>query len=445
MLINHNQNMLCLDEFDILELRENADECDYLFVVSPKIETKICTKCGSCNVVNYGRYTKLVRDININEHYTALKIRGHKHLCKDCGSIFVDRFNTLDLCSKMTIRLRCKIQQLSLTKPFKHIAREYKLSVTTIEKIALAYIREKDSQRIIYSPEVLGIDEAHLNGSIRCVLTDINEHLLVEMLPKRDKQTVIDYLDSLPDSNNIKVVTMDMYRPYREAVYECLPDAAIVIDRFHVVKLINDALSDYRKTLCKQLPVAEKKEINSVHKALNTNRKDLTANQNKKLGYIYSKYPELKMAYDLKDEFRKIYDCTNRSAAFLKYTKWSRKVKQNFSPYIPITETVNRWSREIFNYFDHPYTNGVTEAINGCIKAIARDGKGYSFEILRGKVLYGQAYKTKATFSYNKFYPTVHYVTGSSTHSSLNMIQNLMDSYKQISGADIDRLKLGLF
>lgn len=256
--------MLCLDEFDILELRENADECDYLFVVSPKIETKICTKCGSCNVVNYGRYTKLVRDININEHYTALKIRGHKHLCKDCGSIFVDRFNTLDLCSKMTNRLRCKIQQLSLTKPFKHITREYKLSVTTIEKIALAYIREKDSQHIMYSPEVLGIDEAHLNGSIRCVLTDINEHLLFEMLPKRDKQTVMNYLDSLPDSNNIKVVTMDMYRPYREAVYECLPDAAIVIDRFHVVKLINDVLSDYRKTLCKQLSAAEKKEINSV-------------------------------------------------------------------------------------------------------------------------------------------------------------------------------------
>ncbi len=437
--------MLCLDEFDILELRENADECDYLFVVSPKIETKICTKCGSCNVVNYGRYTKLVRDININEHYTALKIRGHKHLCKDCGSIFVDRFNTLDLCSKMTNRLRCKIHQLSLTKLFKHIAREYKLSVTTIEKIALAYIREKDSQHIMYSPEVLGIDEAHLNGSIRCVLTDINEHLLFEMLPKRDKQTLINYLDSLPDSNNIKVVTMDMYRPYREAVYECLPDAAIVIDRFHVVKLINDVLSDYRKTLCKQLSAAEKKEINSVQKVLNANRKDLTANQNKKLGYIYSKYPELKMAYNLKEEFREIYECTNRRAAVLKYTKWSRKVKQNFSPYISITETVNRWSLEIFNYFDHPYTNGVTEAINGCIKAIARDGKGYSFEILRGKVLYGQAYKTNAIFSYNKFSPTVHYATAPSNRSSLIMIQNLMDSYKQISGADIDRLKLGLF
>ena len=383
MLINHNQNMLCLDEFDILELRENADECDYLFVVSPKIETKICTKCGSCNVVIYGRSSTLVRDIKINDHYTALKIRGHKHLCKDCGSIFVDRFNTLDLCSKMTNRLRCKIHQLSLTKLFKHIAREYKLSVTTIEKIALAYIREKDSQHIMYSPEVLGIDEAHLNGSIRCVLTDINEHLLFEMLPKRDKQTLINYLDSLPDSNNIKVVTMDMYRPYREAVYECLPDAAIVIDRFHVVKLINDVLSDYRKTLCKQLSAAEKKEINSVQKVLNANRKDLTANQNKKLGYIYSKYPELKMAYNLKEEFREIYECTNRRAAVLKYTKWSRKVKQNFSPYISITETVNRWSLEIFNYFDHPYTNGVTEAINGCIKAIAVDGKGYSFEILR--------------------------------------------------------------
>ena len=53
--------------------------------------------------------------------------------------------------------------------------------------------------------------------------------------------------------------------------------------------------------------------------------------------------------------------------------------------------------------------------------------------------------KPKPFFSYNKFYPTVHYAAGSSTCSSLNMIQNLMDSYKQISGADIDRLKLGMF
>ncbi len=53
--------------------------------------------------------------------------------------------------------------------------------------------------------------------------------------------------------------------------------------------------------------------------------------------------------------------------------------------------------------------------------------------------------KPKPFFSYNKFSPTIHYVTGPSNRSSLNMIQNLMDSYKQISGADIDRLKIGLF
>lgn len=105
MLINHNQNMLCLDEFDILELRENADECDYLLLFRLKLKQRYALN---------------------NEHYTALKIRGHKHLCKDCGSIFVDRFNTLDLCSKMTNRLRCKIQQLSLTKPFRHILRDGK-------------------------------------------------------------------------------------------------------------------------------------------------------------------------------------------------------------------------------------------------------------------------------------------------------------------------------
>ena len=96
-------------------------------------------------------------------------------MCKDCGSIFVDRFNTLDLCSKMTNRLRCKIQQLSLTKPFKHIAREYKLSVTTIEKIALAYIREKDSQHIMYSPEVLGIDEVNYRDNLKKCVSRLDE------------------------------------------------------------------------------------------------------------------------------------------------------------------------------------------------------------------------------------------------------------------------------
>ena len=134
----------------------------------------------------------------------------------------------------------------------------------------------------MYSPEVLGIDEAHLKGSIRCVLADINEHLLFEMLPKRDKQTVINYLDSLPDSNNIKIVTMDMYRPYREAVYECLPAVAIVIDRFHVVKLINDVLSDYRKTLCKQLSAAEKKEIKFSTESLKCKQKRLNCKPKQK-------------------------------------------------------------------------------------------------------------------------------------------------------------------
>ena len=89
MLINHNQNMLCLDEFDILELRENADECDYLFVVSPKIETKIYTKCGSCNVVNYGRYTKLVRDIKHKMNIIQLLRYEVTNICAKTVEVFL--------------------------------------------------------------------------------------------------------------------------------------------------------------------------------------------------------------------------------------------------------------------------------------------------------------------------------------------------------------------
>ena len=69
-------------------------------------------------------------------------------------------------------------------------------------------------------------------------------------------------MNSLPYHRRIKVVVMDMWRPYRDAVYEVLPGAMIVVDKFHVIKGVNNALTFYRKEF--QKPSIEQTEIGGV-------------------------------------------------------------------------------------------------------------------------------------------------------------------------------------
>lgn len=88
---------------------------------------------------------------------------------------------------------------------------------------------------------------------MRCVYVDIENKGLIDIQEKRDKKSVMQYLDALPDNDKIEVVTMDMLRPYREAVYECLPGAKVVIDHFHAIKVLTEVLDAERKAISSSL------------------------------------------------------------------------------------------------------------------------------------------------------------------------------------------------
>lgn len=74
----------------------------------------------------------------------------------------------------------------------------------------------------------------------RCVITDVENKSVIDILQKRNKETVIIYLSKLNDIDNIGPVAMDMRNPYMSAVNTVIPHAKIVIDNFHVVKLAMD-------------------------------------------------------------------------------------------------------------------------------------------------------------------------------------------------------------
>ncbi|HAN6005948.1 TPA: transposase [Escherichia coli] len=84
---------------------------------------------------------------------------------------------------------------------------------------------------------MLGIDELYLNKRYRCILTNIEERTLLDLLATRRQDVVTNYLMKMKDRQKVKIVSMDMWNPYRAAVKAVLPQARIVVDKGTVAKL----------------------------------------------------------------------------------------------------------------------------------------------------------------------------------------------------------------
>lgn len=217
------------------------------------------------------------------------------------------------------------------------------------------------------------------------IIANGDENTVMEVLRDRSKPSVINFLQSMKDPKKVEVVTMDMWSGYRTAVYETLPKATVVINKFHVVKMATEQMDSARKYYYKGDSYGLKKS-----KGVFLMREDKLSDKGK--GYRdawFEQYPKLKIAYDHKESFFRIYDCESRQEAERAFHTWIMSIPtdRNFNGWRMLASTVRRRKREIFNYFDAPYTNAFVEGLNSEIRSISNEGRGYDFDILRGKVL----------------------------------------------------------
>ena len=392
--------MLNIPEFEVLDLTEDPKAGDYLFYVTLKHPTEECPFCNDSSTVKYGKHQRFLRDMNIRGHKVGILVNEVRHRCNNCLKTYVDRISCADEAGKTTLRLKSHIIQEALNKPFLQIEKELDIKATTVKRYFKELIETEERKFVKYSPTVLGIDEAHLGRGMRGVVVDVENHNVIELLKDRKLITISDYLSSLPGSDNIKVVTMDMWRPYKEAVNECLPYAAIVIDRFHVMKEMIGLLNSYKNIVVAQKRHCQVTNI-EIKSLISTNADNLDDKQIDKIHSVFKSYPELELAYSVKENFRLIYQCDSREQALREYEQWKADFPSELQAMAPIIKTVENWKNEIFNYFDYKYTNAITESLNNVIKCLVRAGRGYSFDVLRAKVLFGKA-KVAPKYSYDK-------------------------------------------
>jgi transposase len=166
----------------------------------------------------------------------------------------------------------------------------------------------------------------------------------------------------------IEEVSVDMWGGFPKIIEKVFPNAAIVIDRFHVMKAVNEELNKIRK----QAKIFDKRSKFILLK----NAGDLTLEETTKLEQILQHSQRLRKAYEWKEEFRAIYE------KHLNVEEGKRQIEQWLHQaryvYCEVITTIRNHLNGICNYFHNRTTNGVMEGINNRIKLIKRQAYGFT-------------------------------------------------------------------
>lgn len=143
-----------------------------------------------------------------------------------------------------------------------------------------------------------------------------------------------------------------------------------------------------RRAETPKLPGEVKKKMPGMVRLFDKHWETMTDRQQDRVAEILEMSPRMKMAWTIKESFYYFYDAPNREDAESAYKQWVQFAKADqHEVWKPLMLTVARWRKEIFNYFDHPYTSGMVERMNRSIGDINRAGNGMDFQTLRAKAI----------------------------------------------------------
>ncbi len=396
-------DILDLPGLRALQVTENENG-DYRIMAETTASPSFsCPVCGS-PVISFGKKEQLYMDIPTHARRTGIVVIRKRYRCKrkGCLKTFLEPLSDMDERRMATKRLVEFIEKQSLKRTFVSISEDIGLNEKTIRNIFRDYINRLEQTVQLETPKLLGIDEIHIIRP-RCVICNVHQRTIIDLLPNRNKDTVIRYLFKLPNRQIVRYVCTDMWEPYREAVTAALPQAIIVVDKFHVVRMANQALDTVRKGIREKLTPRERRTLMHDRFTLLKRYRDLDIHELLVLESWINNFKDLGSAYQLKEQFYGIWESKNKREALERYQKWQSQIPEQLeAAFRPLTTAVSNWEKEIFAYFDHPVTNAYTEAINGVIRVMNRLGRGYSFEAIRAKILFTEGLVKKYVPGYRK-------------------------------------------
>lgn len=383
-------DLLNLPGWQVIDVQEHENR--YVIHARPVSCDPVCPQCRSAAAAKHGKDQQCLRDLPCHAKHVFIEFSRQRFRCLVCKKTWFEPISSVDERRFATSRLVHYIQQQSLTRTFAVIALECGLDEKSIRNLFHDYVGELERTVQIPTPAIMGMDELHLLGKARGVITNLESRTFVEVLSDRKKQTIVHYLATLPKKECVQVCVIDMWRQYLDAIQEVLPHVTVVIDKFHVIKRLNEIVEKVRKDIRSGLSEREVRQLMHDRFLLLKRPCDLSERDRLILEGWLGTFPRLKAVYERKEEFYAIYDARTEEEAVQCYFAWHDRIVASgvYDDFLEFLLTIEAWGEHIFAYFRHRYTGGFVEAANGIGRVIDLQGRGYSFEVLRARLLYGQ-------------------------------------------------------
>lgn len=314
--------------------------------------------------------------------HCVLELESCKYRCQDCGRRFWQRFPGI-------------LPRKRATEPFRRsvfvahwdgvnrsrLGKRENIGSATVERWFQDYLRREDGERHgAPCPRVLGVDEHFFSRKDGYVTTfcDLRRHTIFDVVLGRSEAALEQYLGKLAGKERVQVVCMDLCSGYRALVHKYFPNAKIVADRFHVIRLINHHfLACWR----------EIDGVGSKHRGLislmRRHRHNLRPEQHAKLKAYFEQFPVIgeiyrfkqRLCYLLLKKHRTRKQCVPLVQRFVKALEDLSQAK--LGQLVQLGQSLACWSEEIARMWRFTRNNGITEGFHTKMEMLQRQAYGF--------------------------------------------------------------------
>jgi transposase len=364
--------------------RTDYQDGQTIFTIHQEPETCRCSACGSPKVQSRGQIERRFRTVPIGRRATLVVLPIPRVECLACGLVRQVKVPFADPRRSYTNAFERYALELSRRMTIRDVAQHLDVGWDMIKDI-----QKRDLSRRYAKPKLkhlrrIAIDEISIAKGHRylTVVLDLDSGAVVFVGDGKGADALKPFWKRLrPSKAKIEAVAMDMSAAYRGAVATNLPKAKIVFDRFHVMKLFNEKLSDLRRALHREATdVMRKKVLKGTRWLLLKAAENLDEekDEKKELEEALKLNQSLATAYYLKEDLRQFWEQPGKRFATVFLDGWIRRAEASGIKMLQqMARTLAAHRSGLLAYYDAMITSGPMEGTNNKIKTMKRQAYGF--------------------------------------------------------------------
>jgi transposase len=360
-------------------------------IAEKESELEVCPRCATPSRSVYDRRWVRLKDEPLRTRQTFLRVRKRRFWCATCKKPFTEPLPGVRKGYRTTERYRRRLLwACEHFSDLKSVRRTYRCSSGLLHRVLYEQLELKRRTRLYPWPEKVGIDEHLFKHDFRLeqrrfvtMVVDHKNKRLMELVEGKSGAELSAALQYIPGREHVRWVTLDMSDSYRSFARSFFPNAQLVADKFHVLRLLTPAI--HRALRALNLP----KEALPMYRLLRKNPRDLTAKWRWELRCWLADKPVLRELCAAREALFSLYRMRGHGRASRALTRFTDALALSSVPELKtLRNTLMRWRREVLAYFLCRLTNGRVEGFNGKAKLVIRRAYGYkSFRNYRLRLL----------------------------------------------------------